>query len=105
MQISPWPVGQTYPLLAAQLILSDGTIVAGLATATFSLLIRSVPAGTDMVGAGTFGSINMGTGTVLYTWAAADVALAGVYQLYVKATYTDSTVTKFGPVDWRVVPV
>jgi hypothetical protein len=105
MQISPWPVGQTYPPLQAQLRLTDGTIVAALATATLTLIIRAVPSGVDTNGTGSFGAVDMTTGMVTYTWSTADVATAGTYQLLIKAVYVGGAITKFGPVEFQIVTV
>lgn len=103
MSISPWPAGQTQPLVFT-LAVDDGS-VPPLQSATLALKIFNVQTSTDLAGAGVFGAINTVTGVVTYTWGTGDPTnTPGTYDLYVIATFPSGIVRYFGPTRWVVSP-
>jgi hypothetical protein len=86
MGISPWQVAQLLPLWTPTLTKDDGTAL-NLTGATLTSVLHNVETGQDTAMIGAWVITNAALGQAQYTWASADVAIAGNYVIVVTATY------------------
>lgn len=100
--ITPWYVGQTLPNLTVT-FQTDTLAPQPLTNLTPSLVIRNPVTGVDMAGAGTWSIANAAAGIAQYTWASADVAVAGSYVLVITLTDGSGRTLKCDPIPWQVV--
>lgn len=87
MGISPWQVGQLLPLWTPTITTDSGSALS-LAGATLSSVLHNTDTEQDIAMVGTWLVTNAALGQAQYTWAAADVAVAGNYVIIVTATFS-----------------
>ena len=100
MALSPWQCGATLPVMPFQ-FQGDSGVATNLTGATLSLTIHNTQTGADVAGVGTWTITNATAGQATYTFAAADSEVAGLYDLYIIATYSAGDLP-FNPIPWQV---
>jgi len=88
-----WPQGNTNQPLALTLESADGTVtnLSGVAASAITLSLQpAIPLGLFAPCGGTTTIVSATAGTITYQFAAADVAVSGIYQLAVHVAYTGS---------------
>ena len=95
--MSTLTVGDTRPILTGQALNGDsGAVVTG---ATAELHIRR-PDGAVLVVTPTW--TNTVIGTWSYTWVVGDLSIAGVWEVDLRVTYSDTGEQTFGPIRFPV---
>jgi len=101
MGISPMYVGQTQPLMALT-IQQDSGAALNLSGGMLAMTLRNRATGQNTAAAGLWAITNATAGQATYTWAAADTAQAGQYDLYISVTFPGGVVT-CDPLPWLVL--
>lgn len=102
MAYQPWYVGQTYPPLDIPLNTDNGPDnIVGILTSNLTMVIHS-SSGNDTTGSGTFVIKNSNPAEITYQFSTADVAVAGNFNLFVKAVFPGGGVAIYDPIPFTI---
>jgi hypothetical protein len=91
MMLSPYYQGDTLYPLTVTFLTDSGNALALVNTPTFSLKLVEVDSHAVIVGAGSWQVLDSNGGIAQYSWNTADVAMAGIYELWIAATVNGKT--------------